>query len=119
MQGLPKTFNYTLASVLFGQELTNGSLIVQATLPTSDSLSNAQADIADYVFSRGKGEASASVEGGTDSNGNSHVSGDVGVSKEFDNGVKVDASAGVSASRDRDGNVQGETHAKASISIGF
>jgi predicted alpha/beta hydrolase len=109
-----------LASVLFGQEHANGTFIAQADLSASASLKEeVQADMSDYVFSRGKGEASAGVEGGKDSRGNDYVSGDVGVSKDFDNGVSVDVSVGGSASRDRDGNVQGEVHGRADVSIGF
>ena len=108
-----------LASVLFGQEPSNGTFIARADLSASVLLEDSKSSMSDYVFSRGNGEASASVEASTDSNGDNRVSGDVGVSKDFDNGVSVDVSAGASASRDRDGNVQGEVHGKAEISIGF
>lgn len=80
-----------LASILFGQEVVDSNLIVRATFSSPVLLENAQTDMSDYVFSRGrdrdsgendrggKGEVYGGVSGSKDSNGNDRMSADVGV----------------------------------------
>jgi hypothetical protein len=103
-----------LGSVLFGQELTDGSLVVQAISLMPDRLEDLQADTSDYIFSRGRdrseghGEVHGAVKGDRDSEGNEHISGGIGGSYDFGNGWNVRASVEALGGRDRDGNVRGE-----------
>jgi hypothetical protein len=108
-----------LSSILFGQEPLNDSLITAMTQSAPSALEDWQTDLSHYVLSRGKGEVSAEVKGGKDSDGNDYVSGSAGVSREFDNGVRVDVEAGASGKRDSDGNCSGEVHAEVKVSRGF
>jgi len=114
-----------LASVLFGEEPSEGILIAQAALPASTSLENAQTDMSGYIFNRGKnkdkgegdgggkGEVHGSVGGGRDSNGNESASVDVGGSYHSDSGWNGGIDGGASRSRDRDGNTTTEVHVEA------
>jgi len=108
-----------LRATLFGEGQSNSNLIA----PTNQSLTSLpvdwKTDISHYVLSRGRGETYAEARGGKDSDGTEYASGSVGVSKEFDNGVRVEASAGASARKDSEGNVKSEVRAEGRISRDF
>lgn len=114
-----------LASILFGQELSDGILAAQADLSALASSEDSQADMSDYVFSRGKhrdnddgggrGEVRGGVETNRDSNGNERYSASGTASYDFGNGLSAEVSGGGSISKDKDGNVSAEAHGRAEI----
>jgi pimeloyl-ACP methyl ester carboxylesterase len=115
-----------LTSVLFGQELSDGSLIAQADPSVSTSLEDSQADMSDYVFSRGKKnkekEGKGEIHGSFDVKGSEEeVKGGASVKGAYDfgNGFSAGVDVGGSGRKDGDGNARGEVHGKIEGSYGF
>jgi hypothetical protein len=108
-----------LNSILCGNEQSNIEAIGLTILPTSSSSEDWKTDIAQYTFSLGRGEAHGEAKGSRDSEGNERASVDVGVTYETDNGTRFDLDAGASASKDRQGNAQGEVHVEGRVSKDF
>lgn len=108
-----------LSSILFKQESLNSNLIASIPETSTSSLGDWKTDISHYVLSRGKGEVSAEAKGGKDTDGNEYASGGIGVSKEFDNGVKVEGRVEGSAQKDSGGNFKGEVKGEVRASREF
>ena len=89
-----------LRSILFGQgQPDNSSIAAEPSSLTAPS-ADWKRDILHYVFNRGGGEVSASVEAGGDTDGNTYASGSVGVSSETDGGMHLEVHAELSVEQD-------------------
>lgn len=101
-----------LSALLFGQEPTTEDLAALVTQSAPSALEDWKTDISHYVLSLGRGEVHTEAKGSKDTDGNTSASASIGVSKELDNGIKVDVSASASGKMDSDGNFKGEVKAE-------
>jgi hypothetical protein len=115
-----------LEAVLMENTPVSDVVIAQAEFVAAAPVTDAQANMFEYVFSRGKrdnGESHGDVYGSAridrDSEGNQRGSVDVGAKHDFGNGLSLDARVGASESRDKEGNSRGEVHAEGSANFRY
>ncbi len=111
--------SHWLSSILFGQELSNDVFVAQAAPSALTSSEDWKTDISHYILIRGKGEYYADAKGYKDTDGNESASAGAGVSKEFDNGARVDVRGEANVKKDSSGNTKGEVKVEGRLSKGF